>query len=65
MNFAWCVFLLAVLAKLSTPTPEPQTGSVPGLGSGMLVMMNSSPKNFLIYDWQDVAKRFTPLATRW
>jgi 3-phytase len=34
-------------------TPRP----LPGLPAGMLVMMNSSPRNFLIYDWQEVDKR--------
>ena len=31
--------------------------SLPGFPAGMLVMMNSSPRNFLIYDWKDVAAR--------
>lgn len=33
---------------------------LPGFPNGMLVMMNSSPKNFLIFDWRAVAKAVPP-----
>lgn len=35
---------------------------LPGFPDGMLVMMNSSPRNFLIYDWRAVASRLTAKA---
>jgi 3-phytase len=34
---------------------EVTSRSLPGFPNGMLVMMNSSPKNFLIFDWRAVA----------
>lgn len=37
---------------------------LPGFPDGMLVMMNSAPKNFLIYDWRAVAARLTTRAAR-
>jgi 3-phytase len=36
---------------------------MPGFAAGMLVMMNSNPRNFLIYDWQEVARRMRTLTT--
>ena len=41
-------------------TPRP----LPGFPSGILVMMNSSPRNFLVYDWQEVDKRIRITSSR-
>jgi myo-inositol-hexaphosphate 3-phosphohydrolase len=32
----------------------------PGLPSGVMVAMNSSPQNFLVFRWQDVATAVKP-----
>jgi 3-phytase len=50
---------LAVLPTESDATDGLDATSValPGFPSGLLVMMNSGPKNFLIYNWQTIADR--------
>lgn len=44
----------------STDGLEVTSRALPGFPNGMLVMMNSSPKNFLIFDWRAVAKAVPP-----
>ena len=46
----------------STDGLEVTSRPLPGFPDGMLVMMNSSPRNFLIYDWRAVASRLTAKA---
>jgi 3-phytase len=38
--------------------------ALPGSPDGLLVMMNSGPKNFLIFDWRQVASRLGPTTTK-
>jgi 3-phytase len=47
----------------STDGLDVTSRALPGLAGGALVMMNSSPRNFLIYDWKEVAKRLGVNAT--
>lgn len=48
----------------STDGLEVSSRPLPGFPAGILVMMNSSPRNFLVYDWQEVGKRLKSVATR-
>jgi 3-phytase len=48
----------------STDGLDVTSRALPGFGAGMLVMMNSSSKNFLVYDWQEVARRIRVTAAR-
>ena len=32
----------------------------PGLPSGALIAMNSAPRNFLVFRWQDIATQVKP-----
>jgi 3-phytase len=53
--------LVAIPTKAdSTDGLEVTSRTLPGLAGGMLVMMNSSSRNFLIYDWREVMKRIGP-----
>jgi hypothetical protein len=38
--------------------------ALPGSPDGLLVMMNSGPKNFLIFDWRQIASRLGPTTTK-
>lgn len=48
---------IAVIPTVSDATDglEVTSRPLPGFPHGMLVMMNSRPKNFLIYRWEDIA----------
>lgn len=48
----------------STDGLEVSAHPFPGFPSGLLIMMNSSPRNFLIYDWNEVVKRIVTPASR-
>lgn len=48
----------------STDGLEVTSRPLPGFAGGILVMMNSSPRNFLVYDWLEVSKRFKAVAAR-
>lgn len=41
----------------STDGLEVTQAALPGFPGGLLMMMNSSPRNFLFYDWRQVASR--------
>ena len=48
------------------PTSSDETDGIeiisrplPGFPDGLLVMMNSGPKNFLLYDWREIAAQIT------
>jgi len=41
----------------STDGLEATSRALPGFPQGLLVMMNSRDKNFLIYDWRDIQPR--------
>jgi len=41
----------------STDGLDVTSTALPGFPAGMLVMMNSAPKNFLLYQWSEVAAR--------
>lgn len=44
----------AVLTESDETDGLDVTGPLPGFPHGLLVMMNSGPKNFLLYDWQEI-----------
>ena len=48
----------------STDGIEVTSRPLPGFPNGMLVMMNSTPRNFLIYDWNEVVKRIVTPPSR-
>ena len=58
--------LIAAIATNADSTDglEVTSRPLPGFAAGMLVMMNSSPKNFLVYDFQEIIKRLKTAATR-
>jgi len=58
-----------LLHVVSTPADETDglevtSAPLPGFPGGLLVMMNSGPRNFLMFEWADVARRFTTAAPR-
>jgi hypothetical protein len=50
---------LAIVPTVSDDTDgiEAIAAGLPGLGRGMLIMMNSTPRNFLVFDWLAVQAR--------
>jgi len=59
----------ALLHVVATPADETDGLEVsarplPGFAGGLLVMMNSTPRNFLLFAWADVAGRLRPAAPR-
>ncbi len=55
----------------AVPTPADETDGLdvtsqplPGLPGGLLVMMNSGPRTFLLFDWRAIAARLAPVAAR-
>lgn len=58
-----------LLHVVSTPADETDgldvtSAPLPGFPDGLLIMMNSTPRNFLMFEWADVARRFQTATPR-